>query len=568
MASISEDFEDTSYAFTIAGTWARSSVTPRAGSWCFKSATIGHSATTDAAITVPTGATTLRFWYRVSSESGYDFFRVLVGGVQVLETSGTVAWTQSAEISVAAATQVVFRYVKDTSQTAGEDAAYIDDVVFTTPEPITNRNTFNGGTNGATITTGNSGGSSGNAFSAIVGAPQFSAAQFVGPSGLSALNPTSGADTHLDWNNVGQPGNVFCARLYMYLVANVAGPQRVFVLIGESAVISGVWLQPSGRIWAYGGYSSPAAANFTQVVPLNQWVRLELRYTLDALGSGTVEMWQYFNPHFAVESEYVSSAALTFPGGKPKNAEFHLHRDTGGYWYLDSVAVSNVKLGSAFPEITAPIAGVSHTNTALPVTGRKVYQLGQVVETGTAAGLRAVKTRALGVATEVSLSPPLTGRKTRLLGHATESSISALLRPAHAHRLGHATEADSAHEVTGSAGAAISRVTEVSAALPVIARKVYQLGQAIETTAPAALRPARSALLGQATEVSAAYALTGRKTHLLGQAIEADTATRITRLTAPLQVSPPFVLWEASAPFVLWEASSPGTGWSADPPTT
>src|SRR5690606_40367986 len=67
------------------------------------------------------------------------------------------------------------------------------------------------------LTTGNSGGASGNAFDAITGSPQFTASQKYG-AGMAAFNPTSGADCHLDWTGLTQAGDVFCIRLYMYLV--------------------------------------------------------------------------------------------------------------------------------------------------------------------------------------------------------------------------------------------------------------------------------------------------------------------------------------------------------------
>lgn len=125
-----EDFEDASLAITLSGTWARSTASAHAGTWSLKSATIGDSATTDAVVQVPVDATTLQFWYRVSSEAGFDFFRFFIDGVQQFEAAGAGSWTQSAVYNVSAAAQVTFRYLKDSSTVAGEDAAYIDDLVF------------------------------------------------------------------------------------------------------------------------------------------------------------------------------------------------------------------------------------------------------------------------------------------------------------------------------------------------------------------------------------------------------------------------------------------------------
>jgi hypothetical protein len=137
MADVLEDFEDATLAVAITNggnaAWARTSTQAHAGSWSLKSGTIGDSQSSDAIVTVPAGATTVQFWYRVSSESGFDFFRFLIAGVQQFQASGTVGWTQSAAYAVTPGQQITFRYIKDGSALGGEDAAYVDDIVFTVP---------------------------------------------------------------------------------------------------------------------------------------------------------------------------------------------------------------------------------------------------------------------------------------------------------------------------------------------------------------------------------------------------------------------------------------------------
>jgi hypothetical protein len=133
--TITEDFEDATLNITVTNAgnaaWARSTTTPHTGSWSLKSGTITDGQTSDAIVTVPAGATQVRFWYRVSSENTFDFFRFFTGGVQQFQSSGAVGWTQSAAYNVTGVSAITFRYVKDATQSGGEDAAYIDDVVFT-----------------------------------------------------------------------------------------------------------------------------------------------------------------------------------------------------------------------------------------------------------------------------------------------------------------------------------------------------------------------------------------------------------------------------------------------------
>ncbi|GHE47238.1 hypothetical protein GCM10017673_56340 [Streptosporangium violaceochromogenes] len=130
-----EDFEDTTYIFTIvsAGGWARSSLEAHGGSYSFRSGTISDGQTSTAVITVPAGAVAVQFWYKVSSEQNYDFFRFYVGAAEQFSASGEVAWTQSTEYQLGGQTQISFSYSKDASSSSGADAVYIDDVTFTLP---------------------------------------------------------------------------------------------------------------------------------------------------------------------------------------------------------------------------------------------------------------------------------------------------------------------------------------------------------------------------------------------------------------------------------------------------
>lgn len=132
-----ERFESTNLAVTaVSGDWFRTTEQARDGVASYRSAEITHSQTSDFAVEVPEGATTLTFYYRVSSEDGFDFFRFLIDGVQDFEASGEVGWTQTS-VDVSDADTVTFRYAKDGSVSDGEDAAYIDDLVFDVPARYT-----------------------------------------------------------------------------------------------------------------------------------------------------------------------------------------------------------------------------------------------------------------------------------------------------------------------------------------------------------------------------------------------------------------------------------------------
>ena len=75
------------------------------------------------------GEGTLSFWWRTSSEQGYDKAIILVDGVQRLAFSGEQPWSEH-HISVRGAGphEAEWRYQKDGSVTRGSDCFWLDGV--------------------------------------------------------------------------------------------------------------------------------------------------------------------------------------------------------------------------------------------------------------------------------------------------------------------------------------------------------------------------------------------------------------------------------------------------------
>ena len=74
---------------------------------------------------------TLSFRYRSSSESNYDFFKFYVDGTQAVQTSGNTSWT-TYTFTASASRSYTFKwsFQKDYSADSYDDAAYVDDVVY------------------------------------------------------------------------------------------------------------------------------------------------------------------------------------------------------------------------------------------------------------------------------------------------------------------------------------------------------------------------------------------------------------------------------------------------------
>ncbi|TMR97549.1 hypothetical protein [Nonomuraea basaltis] len=345
MAVIVEDFEDDTLAVSVTGDWTRTDVQPLQGGFCYRSAVIEDDQTSDVVVAVPPGATTVEFWYRVSSEATYDIFDVFLDMRTALQLSGDVEWTYSGRLSVVGVSHVTFLYSKDGSQFAGEDAAFIDQLIFN-DAPAVWSNSFDGGSPGALITPENSA-AGGDPFNNVVGVAEYSSAHFFATSGVSARNPNPGADTHVDWRSVTQPGDVVCARLYLRQVGPWTSTAGVFALLGPAGVVvSKAWLFSDGLVRVYSGHGDVEVATVGTALPINQWVRIELRYTINSAGNGTVEVWTYHTPDSATHTATAISSTVAWPGGKPADAEFHLFHGTGGdHWHMDGVAVGPTKLG-------------------------------------------------------------------------------------------------------------------------------------------------------------------------------------------------------------------------------
>ena len=75
--------------------------------------------------------TSVSFWYKVSSESNYDFFEFYINGSRRLRTSGEVGWTQFTDNSLSNTNHTFeWRYTKDTYVDAGADRAWVDQISF------------------------------------------------------------------------------------------------------------------------------------------------------------------------------------------------------------------------------------------------------------------------------------------------------------------------------------------------------------------------------------------------------------------------------------------------------
>jgi hypothetical protein len=82
--------------------------------------------------TVISGYSSVSFWWKVSSESNYDFLEFYIDGVRQDRISGTVAWQQKSYTITTGSHTLKWVYDKDYSVSSGSDVGWVDDVVFGT----------------------------------------------------------------------------------------------------------------------------------------------------------------------------------------------------------------------------------------------------------------------------------------------------------------------------------------------------------------------------------------------------------------------------------------------------
>lgn len=76
------------------------------------------------------GAGTFSFWWKVSSESGWDYLRFFIDGQEQRKISGEANWSYYAYTNSSGARTATWLYVKDSYLANGYDAGWVDQVVW------------------------------------------------------------------------------------------------------------------------------------------------------------------------------------------------------------------------------------------------------------------------------------------------------------------------------------------------------------------------------------------------------------------------------------------------------
>jgi len=135
---VAEDYETgdfLSYPWVMGGDadWYICDAGPYEGSYSARSGDINDNQDSELQVTLDVvAASDISFWYKVSSESNYDYLHFYVDGVEVDSWCGEVGWSQLTHPVTAGTHTFKWSFIKDYSVSNGSDCGWIDYIEFPT----------------------------------------------------------------------------------------------------------------------------------------------------------------------------------------------------------------------------------------------------------------------------------------------------------------------------------------------------------------------------------------------------------------------------------------------------
>ncbi|OAO82785.1 hypothetical protein A0O32_0712 [Anoxybacillus flavithermus] len=130
IGTVIDDFEGEQRKFTFTGDWQRTTARKASGSYSYTNKDIGdnQASATEITISLPQGGR-IEFDYLVSSESGYDYLRFYINGVEQFKDSGNnTSFKHFAKDLTSGTYTFKWQYSKDGSVSSNDDQAYIDNL--------------------------------------------------------------------------------------------------------------------------------------------------------------------------------------------------------------------------------------------------------------------------------------------------------------------------------------------------------------------------------------------------------------------------------------------------------
>jgi hypothetical protein len=235
-------------------------------------------------------------------------------------------------------------------------------------------NNFEGGSNTTLMTTGNSGGTSGNAFDLCNPgsvSPTFSSTHAAHGSLAMQVTTTTAAQPFCQWfaSITGGPYGTLWMREYLYFTANPTNQHKSFVWATSAANAGSVFISTAGKI-LLADSGGTVRVTSTASIPLNAWFRLEGF----CVGSATVgqlgfSMWTTSMDSAGAADETQTSAASFNTLGLLTKAIVGCQSSVasvGPYWIDDYAISSTGAIGPVSSGSASPNAGLAASSGAAP----------------------------------------------------------------------------------------------------------------------------------------------------------------------------------------------------------
>jgi PKD repeat protein len=124
---IAEAVDYPGLTFTLSGNanWFSQTTTTYYGGDAAQSGDIGNNQTSTMETTI-SGKTSVKFYWRVSSETNYDYLRFYIDGVQQHSISGSTSWAQRTYTVSSGTHTLKWSFTKDGSVSSGSDCGWVD----------------------------------------------------------------------------------------------------------------------------------------------------------------------------------------------------------------------------------------------------------------------------------------------------------------------------------------------------------------------------------------------------------------------------------------------------------
>lgn len=183
-------------------------------------------------------------------------------------------------------------------------------------------NTFSGGTDGVTLTAGNTGGVSGDPFDTFAGTPQFESDNATGARGPMTVKFADSA-ARIRWDGFSLAGRDIWVREYFYLTANPSSSDIVtFIAQTTGTNNMTIFVDNNGKIAVNDTTGAQVGLSSTSV-NLNAWFRLEVFcHTGTTTSNGEFEVRLYNSPDSFTITETVSGTGNNFSTTVPNRVSW------------------------------------------------------------------------------------------------------------------------------------------------------------------------------------------------------------------------------------------------------